>query len=73
MPPMTVVCPSLTSTVVVARWVLMDGTPLKISPTDPLSTAIFMMTVPASVICGMTFSVSAASLNDVVTVLFETV
>ena len=30
-------------------------------------------TVPDSVICGTTFNVNAASLNAVVTVLFETV
>ena len=32
-----------------------------------------MMTVFAAVICGVTFSVSAASLNVTVTVLFATV
>src|SRR5436190_18318365 len=37
------------------------------------STAICMMTVFAAVICGVTFSVSAASRNDTVTVLFDTV
>ena len=35
------------------------------------SSAIFMMTVPAAVICGVTFSVSAASLNVTVTVLLD--
>ena len=32
-----------------------------------------MMTVPAAVICGVTFSVSAASLNVTVTVLLAIV
>ncbi len=32
-----------------------------------------MMTVPAAVICGVTFSVSAASLKVTVTVLLATV
>ena len=70
---MTVVSPSLTSTVVFARWVLTDGTPLKIGPTDPLSTEIFMITVLAGVICGSTFRINAASLKSVVTVLFDVV
>jgi len=73
MPPMTVVWPSPTRTVVFARWVLMDGTPPNDSPTDPLSTEICMMTVWAAVICGVTFRISAASLKLVVTVLFATV
>ena len=37
------------------------------------SRLISMITVPAAVICGVTLSVSAASLNVTVTVLFATV
>src|SRR5262249_14728293 len=71
--PRTVVCPSLTRTVVFARCVLIDGTPLNDGPTEPLSTVIFRITVLAAVIWGVTFKTSAASLKLVVTVLFVTV
>ena len=40
---------------------------------DAFSTAICMITVLAAVICGVTFSVSAADLKLTVTVLFATV
>ena len=75
MPPITVVCPSVTSTVVLARCVLIGGMPLtaRLKSACAFSSAIFMMTVPAEVICGVTFSVSAASLNVTVTVLLATV
>ena len=58
-----------------ARCVLIEGIgglPTS-GPREPLSTAIFMMTVPAAVICGVTLSVSAASLKFTVVVLFATV
>ena len=75
MPPMTVVCPSLTSTCVFARWVLIGGMPptARLKSGDAFSTEISMITVFAAVICGVTLSVSAASLKLTVTVLFETV
>ena len=75
MPPMTVVSPSLTSTCVAARCVSIGGMPLteRLKSGDSLATLIRMITVPAAVICGVTFSVSAASRNDTVTVLFAIV
>ncbi len=73
---MTVVSPSLTRSVVTARCVLIGGglpggTLLKSGVA--FSRKMFMITVPAAVICGVTFNCSAASLNAIVTVLFETV
>ena len=75
MPPMTVVCPSLTSTCVTARCVLIGGMPpiARLKSGDAFSREICMITVFAAVICGVTLSVSAASLKLTVTVLFATV
>ena len=62
MPPITVVWPSPTRTVVFARCVLIETRPSGVvSPREPLSTEIFMITVPAAVICGVTRRLSAAS------------
>jgi hypothetical protein len=62
-PPMTVVMPSLTCTRVMARWVSMLSPPSGVcAPGEEFSSVICMMTVLAAVICGVTFSVSAASL-----------
>src|SRR5262249_42217031 len=74
-PPMTVVWPSLTSTLVFARCVLIGGMPLtaRVKSAWLFSSEMFMITVPAAVICGVTLSVSAASLNVTVTVLLATV
>ena len=75
MPPMTVVWPSLTSTCVMARCVLIGGMLLtwRLKSGVAFSTEICMITVLAAVICGVTLSVSAASLKLTVTVLFATV
>ncbi len=75
MPPMIVVAPSLTWTVVFARCVSIGGMPLtsRLKSAVAFSIVIRMMTVPAAVICGVTFSTSTASLNDTVTVLLATV
>ena len=75
MPPMTVVWPSLTSTCVIARWVLIGGMLLiaRLKSGEAFSSEICMITVFAAVICGVTFSVSAASLKLTVTVLLATV
>ena len=65
MPPITVVWPSLTSTCVFARWVLIGGMLLtwRLKSGVAFSTEICMITVFADVICGVTFRVSAASLK----------
>ena len=63
MPPMTEVWPSITRIVVIARCVLMGGMPLiaRLKSGDEFSSTICMMTVFDAVICGVTFSFSAAS------------
>src|SRR5262245_39758419 len=75
MPPITVVAPSATSTLVLADWVLIGGMPLtRFAKSAALfSTSRARITVPASVIWGVTFRVSTASRNVTVTVLFATV
>src|SRR5262249_10596402 len=75
MPPMTVVAPSLTCTVVSARCVSMGGMPLTLREKSGVafSSWIAMITVFAVVICGVTCSFSVASLNDTATVLLATV
>src|SRR5690606_30864005 len=66
MPPMTVVAPSGTCTLVRARSVRIDG-PADSGPSTSLgvlfSSAMLMMTVSAGVILGVTSSFSAASWN----------
>ena len=66
------VAPSLTRTIVLADWVLIGGMPFTWSAKSAVlfSTSRFRMTVPASVICGVTLRVRTASLNCTVTVLF---
>ena len=58
-----------------ARWVLIGGMLLtwRLKSGVAFSTEISMITVLAEVICGVTLSVSAASLKLTVTVLFDTV
>src|SRR2546423_5084149 len=72
---MTVVCPSLTSTWVSALCVLIGGMPLTalLKSATAFSREIFMITVLELVICGVTLSVSAASLKVTVMVLLATV
>ena len=77
---MTVVAPSLTRTEVFADWVLIGGTAARSRTYDvrpksgeEFSTVTCMNTVPASVICGVTFIDRPASLKATVTVPFETV
>ena len=71
---MTVVTPSLTCTRVIARCVSIDGM-LSTSRAGRSRSrrVICMITVLAAVICGVTLSVSAASLNVTVTVLLASV
>ena len=66
---------ALTRTDVFALCVLIGGMPFTafVKSAWPFSSEIFMMTVLAAVICGVTFKTSAASLNDTVTVLLATV
>ena len=58
-----------------ALCVLIGGIPLTAFEKSawPFSSEIFMMTVFDAVICGVTLSTSAASLNCTVTVLLATV
>ena len=65
MPPMTAVAPSRTSTWVLADWVLIGGIPFTrfAKSAELFSTSTVRMTVPASVICGVTFRVRTASLK----------
>ena len=75
MPPITVVSPSATSTVVTARCVSIGGMPLtaRLKSGVAFSRNTRMITVFDAVICGVTLSVSAASLKLTVTVLLATV
>ena len=75
MPPMTVVAPSSIWTWVSARCVSTGGMPLtwRLKSAVAFSISIFMMTVPAAVICGVTRRTSTASLKVTVTVLLATV
>ena len=72
---MTAVAPSRTSTWVLADWVLIGGIPFTrfAKSAELFSTSTVRMTVPASVICGVTFRVRTASLKVTVTVLLATV
>ena len=76
MPPMTVVCAVADEhRASCARCVSIGGMPLtgRLKSGDAFSSEICMITVFDAVICGVTFSVSAASLNVTVTVLLATV
>ena len=75
MPPMTVVAPSATCTVVLALCVTIGGTPFtsRAKSAKSLPISMRMITVSAVVICGVTARRSAASRKVTVTVLFATV
>ncbi len=74
-PPMTVVEPSLIWTCVSARCVSIGGMPLtwRAKSGTAFSISIFMITVFAAVICGVTRRMRTASLKFTVTVLLATV
>ena len=74
-PPITVVDPSVTCTVVVALWELIAGVPnvTCVKSGDELVSAICMITVFDTVICGVTCRLKSAFTKVVVTVLLAVV